>query len=668
MKKKKIFWIFIIMVGIISLVYGINYIFFSPTKINSFIASKIYKAPANKAFTDDNFYKCVVDAYNSKNRTSLAYTTNLSDEQLKTIERLSCSGKKIVSAAGVEKLTNLTWLDASSNQLTKIDVSKNTLLTELRVGSNKLTELDVSKNTALTELRVGSNKLTELDVSNNTALTELYVGGNQLTELDVSNNTALTLLDITDNSFSENMGIYKDGVFDNSSIDVSFVKLPDGKSSKFIGIQQNNKNIDEIDTTNVGGYQYDLLFRHDVSTYNNDYSVKLNLYVIELMSDKYYIDNENSYIYTKADVDKDTILNNVSLNYGEAFIEDNKLLIKYDDQVIKEFTIMNISSNKYNLNKDYIYVGTGDLDLDSINFTNGQIVVEDNKLKIKYNDKILQEYNLIKISSNKYYIDESGYIYTGVDKDEDTILNNISLSYGEPSIDDDKLLIKYNADILKKYLMLGVRFGTLQVNGKSIVISDDTLYYDFIDNITLSDGLTYKIFNGEDEVTSGNISKGMVLNIYYNDKVIDTYEVTDEYLDLSLLDVDEEKHLIKNLVAGTTVSELKKKISTSGTITVIDINNNVLDDEKLVTSGSKLEIKLSKKTYEYILSVRGDVNGDGKVTAADVSKMYRFVKKKISISEECYLLAGDVNDDGKISTADVSKVYRFVKKRINSLD
>ena len=216
--------------------------------------------------------------------------------------------------------------------------------------------------------------------------------------------------------------------------------------------------------------------------------------------------------------------------------------------------------------------------------------------------------------------------------------------------------------------MLGVKFGTLQVNGKSIVISDDILYDDFIDNITLSDGLTYKIFNGEDEVTSGNISKGMVLNIYYNDKAIDTYEVTDEYLDLSLLDVDEEKHLIKNLVAGTTVGELKKKISTSGTITVIDINNNVLDDEKLVTSGSKLEIKLSKKTYEYILSVRGDVNGDGKVTAADVSKMYRFVKKKISISEECYLLAGDVNDDGKISTADVSKVYRFVKKRINSLD
>ena len=137
---------------------------------------------------------------------------------------------------------------------------------------------------------------------------------------------------------------------------------------------------------------------------------------------------------------------------------------------------------------------------------------------------------------------------------------------------------------------------------------------------------------------------------------------------MSLLDVDEDKHLIKNLVAGTTVGEFKKKISTSGTITLVDINNNVLDDDKLITSGSTVKIKLSKKTYEYILSVKGDVNGDGKVTTADVSKVYRHIKKRINISEDCYLLASDVNGDGKVSTADVSKIYRFVKKRIDSLN
>ena len=492
----------------------------------------------------------------------------------------------------------------------------------------------------------------------------MSVGQNQLTELDVSKNTALTFLEVNNNSFVKNTAVYKGTIFDDINICDNFVKLPEGKSSKLVKIIQNNRYIDKVDTATAGYYQYDLSFEHGVSSYNNNYTVKLNLYVVELMSDKYYIDNENSYIYTKSDVDKDTILNNVSLNYGEVSIEDDKLLIKYDDQIIKEFTIMNVSSDKYDLSKDYIYTGTDDFVLESINVINGQRAVEDNKLKIKYNDEILQEYTLIKISSDKYDLSK-GYIYTGID---DFVLESINVINGQKVVEDNKLKIKYNDEILQEYLVLRVNFGTLQVNDKSIVISDKVLYDDFTSNITLSDGLTYKIFNGEDEVTSGNISKDMVLNIYYNDKVIDTYEVTDEYLDLSLLDVDEDKHLIKNLVAGTTVGEFKKKISTSGTITLVDINNNVLDDDKLITSGSTVKIKLSKKTYEYILSVKGDVNGDGKVTTADVSKVYRHIKKRINISEDCYLLASDVNGDGKVSTADVSKIYRFVKKRIDSLN
>ena len=202
-------------------------------------------------------------------------------------------------------------------------------------------------------------------------------------------------MNISRNPFVKNIGIYKNTIFDNTSIDVNFVKLPEGRSSTLYEIKQNDKNIDKIDTSVAGYYQYDLSFKHDISTgILNTYDVGLNLYVVELTSDKYYIDNENGYIYTDIDTNKDTILNNVSLNYGEASIENNKLLIKYDGQIIKEFSIMNISSDKYNLNNDYIYVGAGDLDLDSINFIYGEKIVEDNKLKIKYNDKILREYNL----------------------------------------------------------------------------------------------------------------------------------------------------------------------------------------------------------------------------------------------------------------------------------
>ena len=46
----------------------------------------------NSAFDDKVFYKAVVDAYNSENKTSLPYTTNLTDEQLKSIKSVSYSG------------------------------------------------------------------------------------------------------------------------------------------------------------------------------------------------------------------------------------------------------------------------------------------------------------------------------------------------------------------------------------------------------------------------------------------------------------------------------------------------------------------------------------------------------------------------------------------------
>ena len=63
--SKRIIIILVLMVvGVIG--YGINYCFYSPSPINKYIASNLYKTPANNAFEDINFYQCVVDAYNSE--------------------------------------------------------------------------------------------------------------------------------------------------------------------------------------------------------------------------------------------------------------------------------------------------------------------------------------------------------------------------------------------------------------------------------------------------------------------------------------------------------------------------------------------------------------------------------------------------------------------------
>lgn len=72
---------------------GIDYCLFKPSKVNKYIASNIYKTPANSAFKDDRFYQCVVDNYNIKNDPDVPYTTNLSDSQLNSIYSLDCENK-----------------------------------------------------------------------------------------------------------------------------------------------------------------------------------------------------------------------------------------------------------------------------------------------------------------------------------------------------------------------------------------------------------------------------------------------------------------------------------------------------------------------------------------------------------------------------------------------
>ena len=89
----------------------------------------------------------------------------------------------------------ITWLDASGNKITSIDISKCSTLLELHCNRNQLTTLDISKNAMLKWLFCGQNKLTSLDVSKNTALTNLYCPDNKLKSLNICGCTKLSYLD-----------------------------------------------------------------------------------------------------------------------------------------------------------------------------------------------------------------------------------------------------------------------------------------------------------------------------------------------------------------------------------------------------------------------------------------------------------------------------------------
>ncbi|EAD2031115.1 class 1 internalin InlJ [Listeria monocytogenes] len=147
----------------------------------------------NDWFPDDNFASEVAAAF------EMQATDTISEEQLATLTSLDCHYSSIADMTGIEKLTGLTKLICTSNNITTLDLSKNTNLTYLECNSNKLTSLDVTPLTKLTYLNCDTNKLTNLDVSQNPLLTYLNCARNTLTEIDVSHNTQLTELDCRSN-------------------------------------------------------------------------------------------------------------------------------------------------------------------------------------------------------------------------------------------------------------------------------------------------------------------------------------------------------------------------------------------------------------------------------------------------------------------------------------
>ena len=632
------------------------------------------------AFKDQNFYNCIIDRYNeSSTLEDISYSKHLSDEKLAKFTFIQCNGmnadddKKITNTDGIEKLTNLETLyiinhalvsidtnqnsaletlhlynnkltnihseknsklvelDINNNELTNIDVTMYPGLTKLNISHNNLNFIDVSQNQKLTYLDVSFNQLSSLELKNLPLLKTLYTSNNQLSTLDLKTNTKLQLLDITknqiahldlknnldisvfsakDNLFNANIALYKNE-YKNISKDLGFVEWPSEKTIIFRGIHDKDSEIgwdydnNSITSSTVGMYHIGASYGLASSSYSNEYRGIYNVYVIEATSSKYTIGDD--YIYVGAETNNDTILNNIELNYGTKEIQDNQLVIKYNDEIIKTFDIVSISSDDYDLKKDYIYTVNEDFDLNKVDVING----------------------------SKEQV-------------------------------EDELQIKRDTTILDRFELLSIKFGELKVGNKRIVIKDETTYEDFTGNITIN-GVTYKIYNDQEEVDNGTISKGMTLKVYKDDEEIDSFEITNEYLDWGNLVRDEEHKVIKKVKAGTTVEDIVNEISTSGTIIKKDKNGSPLQDEDVIKTGDVIRVELSSENYEYKISVVGDVTGDGQVNIADVGKLYKHVRGTGLMEEWCEKIAGDVVEDNNIIISDVGKLYKYVRNTIEEL-
>lgn len=119
-----------------------------------------------------------------------------------------------------------------------------------------------------------------------------------------------------------------------------------------------------------------------------------------------------------------------------------------------------------------------------------------------------------------------------------------------------------------------------------------------------------------------------------------------------------DDNYIKNISINTKVSDLKAKF-TDVEVTVLNKDNVLLTDEEKVTTGSTLTLKSGKHSYNKIIIISGDVDGDGNVFAADYVLIKNHIME-ISKLDNIQKEASDMNANLQIDAGDYVLIKNYI--------
>lgn len=149
-------------------------------------------------------------------------------------------------------------------------------------------------------------------------------------------------------------------------------------------------------------------------------------------------------------------------------------------------------------------------------------------------------------------------------------------------------------------------------------------------------------------------------------KDITKYQIGDEF--------------ISRIQDQTNKKDFMNNIETNGLVKILKENNSELQENELIGTGMKLQSlftddrefdlgdeedilgifkKLDDELIETKIAVNGDLDGDGKVTATDLSALNQTLLELITLEDE-YKVAGDLDENGEITATDYSTLNKMV--------
>ena len=300
------------------------------------------------------------------------------------------------------------------------------------------------------------------------------------------------------------------------------------------------------------------------------------------------------------------------------------------------------------------------------------VYAEDEETNLTYTVDVYREY---AFATNVYkYIDQYNVIYTGPDTEAQIISKLADLNDGlhyNVDLETNKLHILREDDSEIAEINI-VRFGiNYSVYDGNFYFEESLLYSDLLETIH-DDNMRIELYNHDNllqEDTSRMIAGGDILKLYYDQELLASYTFIDNRLIFnSRLVVDDENNIINRVPANITVDEFEELITVNGEVSVFNLDNELVTDTELVGTGYTVSISVGNRNLSYIISVLGDINGDGQVYINDVGMIYRYYMEYLQTLSRAQINAGDIINDGEVYINDVGRLYRYYMGYESSLE
>lgn len=213
-----------------------------------------------------------------------------------------------------------------------------------------------------------------------------------------------TLDSITLSTSNINEEVTNDNNIYTATVDSDNVSITVVTTDKYSRVEGNLENIN----LHYGTNNIDIKVISETGK-ENIYTIKVfRPYTLTTDIYKYYKEDNN--LYTKSDVNKDAIISNLNLPKElTGNVENNILTISYGEEKVTEINLINITSNKYNIANNKVYIGKNvdyDTFINSLVLSGVTIKIFDNnneeittgtltendKLKVYYKEELLEEY------------------------------------------------------------------------------------------------------------------------------------------------------------------------------------------------------------------------------------------------------------------------------------